>query len=191
MDDLPVSRINQYLYCPRRFWLIYVEQTMIVSAEVLDGILKHEHVHEATSHSGRITALPVYSERLRLTGTLDAIEQTRDGLMIIEHKRGSTREYINDQVQVAAQAIAYEEMTGQTVVLGSVFSWESRRRVQFNISPELRQLVEQTVMQMHQIIAQGKRPPPTTETHKCKGCSLREACQPALFRKLHGKGNRQ
>ncbi len=181
---LPISRLNQYIYCPRRFWLVYVEQSMLIDAQMLEGILQHSNVHAQSNTTKHATAVPVCSERLGLIGVLDALEHTADGLVVVEHKRGSTRQWDNDQLQVAAQAVAYEDMTGQPVAFGSIFSWQSRRRYRFPITPELRNMVEQVAAAMRQIIAAGKRPAPISQAPKCKGCSVREVCQPALIRKL-------
>jgi len=157
---------------------------MIINAEVLEGILQHENVHATSSVNKRVTALPIYSERLRLVGTLDVLERTPAGLVIIEHKRGSTKQYNNDQMQIAAQAVAYEEMTGRPVAFGSVFSWQTRRRYQFPVTPALKASVEQTTDQMRAVLAAGKRPMPTETIKKCKACSVQDVCQPALARKL-------
>ncbi len=181
---LPISRINQFVYCPRRFWLVYIEDSMLVDAHMLEGILQHTIVHEKSSLTNRTTGFPVASERLRIAGIVDVIESAADGLCIVEHKRGSTRHWENDQLQVVAQAIALEETTGLHVVSGNVFSWTSHRRYTFPISSELRQQVEQTVYTMQETIQFGQRPPPISDTRKCKLCSVREVCQPALIRRL-------
>ena len=34
-DPLPLSYINQYAYCPRRFWYMYAQSEMEVNAHVL------------------------------------------------------------------------------------------------------------------------------------------------------------
>ncbi len=157
---------------------------MVIDGAVMEGIIQHRNVHATTNSNKCVTSLPVYSERLHLVGTLDALEQSADGLIVIEHKHGSAKAWENDQVQVAAQAMAFEEMTGQTISYGSVFSWTTRRRYQFSITPELRTLVEQSTEGMRAVLRSGQRPRPTEESHKCKGCSLREVCQPALIRKM-------
>jgi CRISPR-associated exonuclease Cas4 len=181
---LPISRINQFIYCPRRFWLVFIEGGMQIDAQMLEGILHHRNVHVQKSSDSSITGLPVASERLRIAGVIDLIEPVPGGMRIVEHKRGSARQWVNDQLQIAAQAIAIEEMTGVRVVEGSVFSWSRRRRYIFEISPAVRDEVEHTVQAMFALIKAGRRPPPTIETQRCKGCSLLESCHPALIRRI-------
>ena len=44
MDYLPLSYINHFEYCPRRFWYIYVQGQMVENAHVLRGNLNHANV---------------------------------------------------------------------------------------------------------------------------------------------------
>jgi len=44
-DYLPLSFLNQLVYCPRRFWLMYVESEMLVNAPVLEGMLRHQRAY--------------------------------------------------------------------------------------------------------------------------------------------------
>ncbi len=155
---------------------------MQLNVQVLEGIVQHTSVHAESSR--RMTALPVASEKLGIVGVIDVAEPLEDGTYrIVEHKRGSTHQWDNDQLQVTAQAIAFEETTEMTATSGSVFSWTSRRRYEFEITETLHYQVEQVVADMHATIDAGYRPTPTPKKQKCRGCSLREVCQPTLIRK--------
>lgn len=144
----------------------------------------HENVHQQSTSPSQITALTVVSERLGLIGTIDVAEPHRHGYMIIEHKRGSTSRWMNDELQITALAIAFEETTGKQANDGAVFSWKTRRRRTFEITDDHRQLVERIVTDIRLILDGDKRPAPTTEHQRCQGCSLLEHCQPVLTRKL-------
>jgi len=43
---LPLSFLNQFVYCPRRFWLMYVQKEWEVNAAVLEGTLRHQNAHQ-------------------------------------------------------------------------------------------------------------------------------------------------
>jgi CRISPR-associated exonuclease Cas4 len=43
-DYLPLSYLNQLLYCERRFWYMYVLGELAVNAALLDGTLRHQRV---------------------------------------------------------------------------------------------------------------------------------------------------
>jgi CRISPR-associated exonuclease Cas4 len=185
-DPLPISYINHYRYCPRRFWLVHAEDSMEIDAQVLEGIIYHSTVHMQKFKNTQLTALPVIADSLNMIGVIDVAEPLPDGTFrLVEHKRGSTRQWANDQLQIVAQAIGFEETTGHKASVGSVFSWTSRRRYEFPITEELKTEVGQTVRAMHQVLSHGHRPPPTRETHKCPKCSLFDLCQPRLVKHIN------
>lgn len=105
-------------------------------------------------------ALPVWSERLGLIGKCDVVEFYLDGRIYpVEYKHGKKRAKAHDDIQLAAQAICREEMTGQPVMHGAIFHHTSRRG--------------------------GQLPSPVNGSRR-KECSLKEICQPeALVDKTH------
>ena len=44
MDPLPLSALNDFLYCPRRAWLKFVEGLRGTNEHTVIGDLAHEHV---------------------------------------------------------------------------------------------------------------------------------------------------
>ncbi len=84
MDYLPLSYINQFDYCARRFWYMYAQATMVENAHVLRGVLNHERAHTPgyETPSPGITVhrrLAVYSDSLRITGLCDLVEEDAAG----------------------------------------------------------------------------------------------------------------
>jgi CRISPR-associated exonuclease Cas4 len=188
-DALPLSMLNQLEYCPRRFWLMYVCGEMEINAPVLDGTQQHSRAHGGgTSTEGETVTqrrITVGSERLRLIGVADVVEQ-RDGQLVpIEYKRGQQGKWLNDHVQVCAQAMCLEELSavsGQPSVIeyGEVFYWGSRRRVRVDLTPELRAHTEATIQRAFDLLARGQMPPPLSKDlrAKCHECSLQAICLP-------------
>lgn len=39
---IPLSMLNAFVYCPRRFFYEYIEGSMIYNADVEEGRIKHE-----------------------------------------------------------------------------------------------------------------------------------------------------
>ena len=201
-DYLPLSMLNQLEYCPRRFWLMYVCGEMEINASVLDGTQQHNRAHGGgTSTNGETVTqrrITVGSEQLRLIGVADVVEQ-RDGQLIpIEYKRGRQGKWLNDHVQVCAQAMCLEESlgaSGQSSVIeyGEVFYWGSRRRVRVDLTPELRARTKATIQRAFDLLAQGEMPPPLPKDlrPKCRECSLQSICLPdevaALQKKPTGR----
>lgn len=82
-EPIPLSAINQYLFCPRRAALIHLEGIFEDNEHTLRGDIVHEHTDLAGYESqisnlkSRIIlwrALPVWSERLGLSGKCDIVE---------------------------------------------------------------------------------------------------------------------
>jgi CRISPR/Cas system-associated exonuclease Cas4 (RecB family) len=44
-DYLPISMLNAFEYCPRRFWIEFVNAEMEINAHVLEGQIRHERAH--------------------------------------------------------------------------------------------------------------------------------------------------
>ena len=75
---IPLSAINQYLYCPRRAALIHVEGTFTDNEHTLIGSQFHEQAdvpgYEKAAGTEVLRALPVWSRRLGLSGKCDIVE---------------------------------------------------------------------------------------------------------------------
>jgi CRISPR-associated exonuclease Cas4 len=68
-----------------------------------------------------------------------------------------------------------------------VFYASSKRRRIVAIDAALLQQVTDTAAEVRSMLAAGRLPPPTTDARRCRGCSLRERCQPeALMRITNG-----
>ena len=188
-DYLPLSYLNQLLYCSRRFWYMYVEGEIALNAPMLEGTLQHRRAHRPgreTDDQGRTVhrRIWVWSERLDIAGFADLVEETASGYVPVEYKHGKKGKWENDRVQLCAQALCLEEMTGQRVTTGEIFYWRSRRRVKVTFDDGLRAQTEAAVRQAQAVLAAGSTPPPTTERQKCKHCSIRPICLPDEVRRL-------
>ena len=123
-------------------------------------------------------ALPIWSDRLGLVGKCDVVEFHPDGhIYPVEYKHGRKRDKLHDDIQLAAQAMCLEEMTGKPVMQGAIYHHSSHRRREVAITPELRQQVQDTIAAIRSMLASGELPPPANDA-RCKECSLNEICQP-------------
>ena len=182
-DPINVSALNQYTYCPRRFGLIYLESEFSDNIHTARGNAEHERVDQSgyvTTREGARAeyALPVWSERIGLIGKCDVVEFWPDGnIYPVEYKHGERKKRLNDDLQLVAQALCLEEMTGKVITHGAIYHHGSRRRREVAITQELRDKVEETVNAIRAMIDSGKLPPPANDA-RCKECSLKEICQP-------------
>lgn len=181
-DPIPLSALQHYSYCPRQCALIHVEQAFEENIHTMRGQAVHERVDEPgfeEKFGARVErALPVWSERLGLIGKCDVVEFLADGTPYpVEYKHGPKRAKLHDDIQLAAQALCLEEMTGKSVCKGAIYHHSSRRRREVAITSELRQKVEDTVAAVRAILTSGRLPSPVNDV-RCRECSLKDICQP-------------
>jgi CRISPR-associated exonuclease Cas4 len=193
MDDyLPLSMLNQLEYCERRFFLMHVRGEMEVNAHVLEGTLRHEQAHTAgASRQGETVIhrrLYVWSDALQIAGFADVVEeQMVEGvraLIPIEYKKGRMGRWLNDHIQLCAQALCIAERTGAVIPKGYIYYFGSRRREEVEITPQLRARTVESIRRAHQLVAEGKLPPPLENYNKCRDCSLEPVCLPREVRML-------
>jgi CRISPR-associated exonuclease Cas4 len=193
-DYLPLSMLNQYVYCPRRFWLMYVEGEMLINAAVLEGTLQHRRVHQPghAEEGGEETyrRLYLWSDRLQVVGFADLVEDRAGALVPVEYKHGKKGRWRNDRVQLCAQALCLEERTGRTIPEGEIFYWRSRRRVRVPLDEALRTHTETVVVEIHACLEAGRPPHPDQPYAKCRECSLEPVCMPRELRQLMNRTGR-
>jgi len=192
VDPLPLSLLNDFLYCPRRAALKAIEGHREENEHTIRGDIAHEHAdlpgYEVAKGVTVLRALPVWSERLGLSGKCDIVEAGLDAnpkseirnpkwLRPVEYKKGKRRQFDNDDAQLCAQALCLEEMFGIVVDRGAVFHAASKRRREVEFTVELRQLTENAIAELRQLIVQATVPPAVFKP-ACEECSLFDICLP-------------
>jgi CRISPR-associated exonuclease Cas4 len=181
-EQLPISLLNDHLYCPRRAALKLVEGWRSANEHTNRGDIAHEHAdlsgYEVVKGVTLLRALPVWSERLGLNGKCDIVEQRTGGsLLPVEFKLGKRRQWANDDVQLCAQAMCLEEMFGSTVPHGAVFHADSKRRREVEFTAELRSMTKSTAGRLHDLLRTGQIPLAVYKP-ACEECSLFQTCLP-------------
>lgn len=114
MDDyLPLAYLNAWEYCHRRFYLEYVLGEMEINEHIIRGNHLHRNINEAGTSVDGDTRIHrqqwVWSDRLKVKGIIDAVEES-DGLLIpVEYKKGKMGKHLNDHFQLCAAALCLEE----------------------------------------------------------------------------------
>jgi CRISPR-associated exonuclease Cas4 len=181
-EVLPLSLLNDFLFCQRRAALKVVEGWRSANEHTSRGDIIHEHAdlagYEVVKGVTLLRALPVWSEPLGLNGKCDIVEQRADGsLFPVEFKLGKRRPWENDDVQLCAQALCLEEMFGVAVPRGAIFHADSKRRREVEFSPDLRATTQETARQLHGLLRE-ERIPPAVYKSACEECSLYPTCLP-------------
>ncbi|WP_137895407.1 CRISPR-associated protein Cas4 [Ramlibacter sp. 2FC] len=190
-DDhfIALSALQHYLYCPRQCALIHVEQLWAENVRTAEGRLLHERADQPRSERRRgvraVTAMPLAHQALGIAGVADVVEfhQTPEGERIVpvEYKRGRPKAHRADEVQLCAQALCLEAMTGKSIPAGALFYGEARRRTDVAFDDELRQLTFNTVTAVRAMLSAGTTPTADYQPRRCDGCSLLDLCQPRLL----------
>jgi len=195
-EAIPISSLNTLEYCPRRFYYQFVQCDMLINEFVLEGTLMHQRAHQPgtqTTHEGEMqtTRLYLYSEILHLSGFTDIIEEQAGILIPVEYKHGRQGYWLNDQVQLCAQALCIEERQPDKppIPYGYIFYISSRRRVRVDLTPELRTQTLATIARAFQVAALDKPPLPLEAplNARCPNCSLLPLCLPDEVRLLQSR----
>jgi CRISPR-associated exonuclease Cas4 len=180
-EQVMISALEHYSYCPRQCALIHIEQTFDENIYTLKGHITHERVDQTITRNEenmRIErALPLWSRRLGLVGRADVVEFRGNVPYPVEYKLGKRREWQYEAIQVCAQALCLEEMLGLAVPQGAIYYCSSRVRREISFDTRLRETVGE-VTQAVRTILKNSFVPPAVNDQRCKQCSLIESCLP-------------
>ena len=181
-DLIPISAIQHFSFCPRQAALIHLEAIWEENIYTLRGRFVHEEVDAGGSEivqGVRVERrLPLRSQRFGLVGLADVVEFHGVTPYPVDYKHGPRRQKEHDDLQLCAQAVCLEEMTGQPVPRGAIYHASSRRRREVTFDPPLRRRLAEIIPQLRQML-QGEVLPPPVADSRCRHCSLHSSCLPA------------
>jgi CRISPR-associated exonuclease Cas4 len=178
---LPLAYLNAWEYCPRRFYLEYELGEMEDNEHILLGRHLHRNIDEDGIVQEGDTVIHrqqwVWSDRLFVSGIIDAVEEREGELVPLEYKKGKMANHLNDHFQLCAAALCLEERLGCSITYGEIFYYGNRRRQTVRFTPQLREATEKAIASAR-LAAQGKMPQPIDHQKKCQACSLIGICLP-------------
>jgi len=192
LDPIPLSALQHWCYCPRQFGLIHLEQAFDDNVHTLRGNALHARVDQPGVETVKGVhverALPVWHDALGLIGKADVVEFTPGGTPYpVEYKQGNRHKApaiaVCDEVQLAAQAMCLEAISGQPVPEGAIYYGGSKRRRIVPITAALRQQVADIAKAVRHMLISEQLPVPLVgadAAQRCKGCSLYDRCQPEV-----------
>lgn len=190
-EPIPLSALQHAVYCLRQAALIHLEGLWAENRFTAEGQVVHAKTDVPGSRQQRgirrVTALPLASKCLGIAGVADLVEFHQDGegetAFPVEFKRGKPKRHRADEVQLCAQALCLEEMTGRSVPEGALFYAETKRRVVIAMDADLRTLTQDTIAALADVFAFLRTPPPTQDRARCRACSLLDLCRPEAMLK--------
>ena len=186
-DYIPIAALNQYAYCPHRCWRMFCAGEFTDNQYTIEGTSLHDRVHTLgeghREETWQIRAIWLKSEQYKLIGKSDLIEAESGQLYPVEYKRGRKGEWDNDELQVCAQALCLEEMTGKAIAQGYIYYAHSHQRQPVEISAQLRDDAIATIQAVTTLLQTGLMPK-AAYTQRCKGCSFYSQCLPKMADKV-------
>jgi CRISPR-associated protein Cas1 len=190
---IPVSYLNAFVYCPRRFFLEHNRGMFEDNAHTVEGRALHRVVDGANGNPAKgskkgdvIHRRSVFfsSENLGITARLDLLEEKEGGpLYPVEYKKGKKppkdREpWLNDRVQLCAQTLLMNENGLPMPDRAFLYYISSRARVEIPITMDLITETQRVIAEC-QFVSKSENPPPLADNrNKCFGCSLNAICLP-------------
>jgi CRISPR-associated protein Cas1 len=196
---MPVRRLHNYLYCPRLFYLQWVENIFEENADTAAGSAGHRHtdqpsrldderataLRDGLPEGAKVRSLRLESQALGLVGVVDVIEGGAEGTCVVDYKKGAARRLDdgsrtakeNDAVQMAAYALLLREH-GTTVEFAAVYYAEDKRRVSVVLTDELFAQTRNALTEARAVALAGKLPPPLVNDRRCDFCSAYPICLP-------------
>lgn len=198
-DYLQLSGLQHYVYCPRQWALIVLENQWAENVRTIEGNQLHERVHDVQQREKRgdlltVRSMSVHSRTLGVSGQCDVVEFHRGvggvplpgqtGLwspVPVEYKRGAPKENDADRLQLCCQAMCLEEMLlCEPIPTAYLYYGETAHRVRVPLSGDLRDTVRRCLLEMHRLYERGHTPRRKPDKG-CNACSLKEACLPRLM----------
>jgi CRISPR-associated exonuclease Cas4 len=171
-----VSDLNQYQYCPRRYWYLHFFDTQGRNYYRVDGKTTHEN---KSTRGDWLNEQYLESESLGLKGKIDVLDLEDGRTVPVERKRaGSGDHYWNDEVQIAGYCLLLEDNIDEQVPEGAIYLYETDQRMHVPITEDHRDAVQDAVEAMRSMTPDDV-PPLVDNPNKCEKCSTRQYCMPA------------
>lgn len=190
-DTVPARMVNEFVYCPRLFYLEWVQSRFVSNDDVEEGLYVHRVVDAGASDlpaddevwvGRRATSVWLSSSDLGLTARIDLVEGDADGTVVpVDYKKGHPPDdgevWPSDRVQLLIQALLLRE-AGYPVQRAEIWYAEVRRRVGIVVDESAIAEINGIVKQLWSTATATTAPPPLVDSPKCPRCSLVGICLP-------------
>jgi len=191
--------VNAFVYCPRLFYLEWVQGEFTHSADTLEGASVHRRVDKEQgplpeaaemSPEERVAARGVLlsAPNLGLIARIDLIEGEGGAVRPVDYKKGSpAREgpWQPDLVQLCVQALVLRE-NGYRCEEGYIYYAATKQRFAVQFDDALVAKAFEAVRALREVAAQPVPPPPLVDSPKCPRCSVVGICLPDEVNLLRG-----
>jgi CRISPR-associated exonuclease Cas4 len=185
-EPIPLSALQHAVFCLRQAALIHVERLWAENLFTAEGHVLHIAADKAGSRKSRgvrrVMALPIASRAHGIAGVADLVEfhagEGGETAYPVEYKRGKPKPHRADEVQLCAQGLCLEEMTGRPVAEGALYYAQTKRRVAVPFDDALRRLTLDTIAALRGVFTSLGTPLALYRADRCRACSLIALCRP-------------
>ncbi len=191
---VPARMVNEFTYCPRLFFLEWVESRFADNADTVEGTWRHKRVDTPAGRAPLpqddgdeelkvARSLMLSSARLGVVAKCDLVEGTGEGHAVpVDTKKGKAPDipegaWEPERVQLCVQGLLLRE-AGYTCDHGFLWFVGSRRRVRVDFDAALVARTEELLGELRRTAASDVAPPPLVDSPKCPRCSLVGLCLP-------------
>jgi len=187
---VPARMVNEFSYCPRLFFLEWVQARFTDNYETVEGRDHHRRVDKEQGAAplpeegpfGEARSVMVSSGELGLVARIDLIQGDGGAVRPVDTKRGHPPDipeqaWEPERVQLCIQGLLLRE-AGYDCVEGVLYFAGARRRVTVAFDEALIQRTYELVAQLRGVAANDLPPPPLVDSPKCPRCSLVGICLP-------------
>lgn len=191
---VPARMVNEFTYCPRLFFLEWVQARFEDNADTVGGRAVHRRVDRS---SGRppppglvpedgfppVRSVQLSSVELGLVGKVDLLEAGAGQAVVpVDYKRGRPpdnpeRSWEPERVQLCVQGLLLRE-AGYACARGELWFAETRERVSVDFDEALVDRTLGLVDELRRVASEEEAPPPLVHSRKCPRCSLVGICLP-------------
>jgi len=190
-DLVPARMVNEFSYCPRLFFLEWVQARFADNADTVEGQWRHKRVDTPAGRAPlpgddsevRIArSVMLSSERLGVVAKVDVMEAEGDEVVPVDTKKGEPpdtpeRAWEPERVQLCIQGLLLAE-AGYQCTHGYLWFASARRRVRIEFDEALIARTLELVSGIGAVASSDIAPPPLVDSPKCPRCSLVGLCLP-------------
>lgn len=189
-DLVPARMVNEFSYCPRLFYLEWVQARFESNPDVEEGRWQHRAVEmergrvpvpEDDDYLREARSVLLGSERLGLIGRVDILEGDEGAVRPVDIKRGRPPEHgpawEPELVQLCVLGLLLRD-NGYRCDEGVLYFAETRQRVTVPFDAQLVARTLELVGHLRKVAESPDAPPPLVDSPKCPRCSLVGICLP-------------
>lgn len=187
---VPARMLNEFAYCPRLFFIEWVQGRFEDNLETTEGREHHRRVDKPTGRAPSPGTEPLHAARavqlsspdLGIVAKIDLIEGIDGRVRPVDTKRGTPpdtpeRSWEPERVQVCAQGLLLRE-AGYDCDEGVLYFAGSRERVVVRFDDALVERTRDLLTSLRAVAAVDTPPLPLVDSPKCPRCSLVGICLP-------------